>query len=299
MKKIKDIKYYLSEWQKLNARFFRKVFKNYKFSKRENVTYNTKFENMFLTDADPVFVLSTGRCGTEFISKVLGKIAQFDVYHSPKPEMIFFTKFAYANYDTAPEELKNIVKAARLELILESYLRNRRYIETNNLITFFAYAVAEIFPGSKFIHLVRHPASFVRSGIRRNWYSGKNLHDLSRIKPLGEDENFSRISDIERIGWLWNETNQFIENFKKSINQNTRILSVKAEDMFSQKDELQKIFHFLDVDVKNEFLMKQISRKPVNRQESGDFPPFDKWTEEDKIKLKKVCTLANLYEYVF
>lgn len=298
MKKLKDVKYYLSEWQRLNALFLRKVIKNHKFPKRENITYDEKFENEFLSNVEPVFVLSTGRCGTEFLTTVLQEISQFDIYHSPKPELIFFTKYAYANYCKVPEELKNIVKAVRLELILESYLRNRKYIETNNLMTFFAYAAAEVFPRSKFIHLIRHPASFVRSGIRRNWYSGDNLHDLSKIQPLEETEKFSRISDIEKIGWLWNETNQFIENFKKSINQDTRFLFVKAEDMFSKKEELQKIFHFLNVKVNDKFLIKQINRKPVNLQKNGDFPPFDKWNEDEKIKLKRVCTIANRYEYL-
>ena len=297
MKKIKDMAYYLAEWQKLNARFVRTVIKNYKFSKRTNITYGESFEIEFLSDVKPVFVLSTGRCGTEFLTKILNKIIGFDVYHSPKPEMIFFTKYAYANYNKATEEIKNILKAARLELILESYLRNRRYIETNNLITFFAYAAAEVFPRAKFIHLVRHPASFVRSGIRRNWYSGDNLHDLGRIKPLRNSENFNRMSKIEKIGWLWNETNQFIENFKKNIDENRRILFMKSEDMFTNIDRLQDIFQFLEVNVERKYLVNQISRKPVNRQKSGDFPPFDKWSDDDKIKLKKVCTLAGFYEY--
>ena len=53
-------------------------------------------------------------------------------------------------------------------------------------------ALGELFPKAKFIQLVRHPGDFVRSGIRRKYYSG-NENDDSRITPLINDQYNNKI----------------------------------------------------------------------------------------------------------
>ena len=69
---------------------------------------------------------------------------------------------------------------------------------------------------------MRHPGDFVRTGIRREYYRG-NEKDDSRITPLADDEiynSWANLSDIQKIGWLWNTTNDFIENEKVYLNDN-------------------------------------------------------------------------------
>jgi len=294
----KDFKYYFSTWKKLNIDFIITAYKNYKIPKKKNVSFNDPFVKQFYKQANPVFVLSTGRCGTEYLTNILKKISQLDVFHSPKPEMLFYTKFAYEFYKTKHIEIIDIVNATRSELILKSFMRKRRFVETNNLITFFSYALAELFPNSKFIHLIRHPGGFVRSGIRRKWYEGKSLHDISRITPLIKDVDFTQWSNIEKVGWLWNETNEFIETFKNNLSDSKRIITIRAEDMFSRIETIKEIFTFLNASMEENFIKKQIKKKPVNEQKLGIFPAFENWSEEEKDLLRKVATMAIKYNYV-
>ena len=268
---LNDIKYNLVELAKLNLAFLKKARKNYHTHKMENITFNTQLIDRLLTTYSPVFVLSTGRCGTEYLSKILSLNEHVDIYHSPQPELILASKYAYENYDTDQDRIKSMVESARLELILESYIKGRYFIETNNKITFFAYALADIFPNSKFIHLVRHPGNFVRSGIRRNWYKNSDKHDLGRIVPDDDKTDFSQFNDIQKISWLWNETNLFIENFKETINSHERVLTLKAEDLFGNKSTVNSIYDFIGCEHPTRKKIDSVLNKKINVQEKKQF----------------------------
>ena len=108
-------------------------------------------------------------------------------------------------------------------------------------------ALIAIFPKAKFIHLIRHPGSFVRSGIRRNYYQGHD-NDDGRISPLPNDTIFEEWKQFDRIqknAWLWTMTNQKIENLKQGMNSES-ILTIKAENLFSNPNTYQGICEFIN-----------------------------------------------------
>jgi len=294
---LNDIKYNFIEWVKLNIAFFNRVQKNYHFQKKKNITFNNNFLDDLSKNYSPIFILSTGRCGTEYISKILALSEQVDVYHSPHPELIIASKFAYENIDTKHDIIKSIVESARIELIMESYSRNRFFIETNNKITFFAYALADIFPNSKFIHLVRHPGSFVRSGIRRNWYKNSDKQDLGRIIPHDEKIDFNRFNDIQKISWLWEETNLFIENFKTKIDDDNRVLTIRAEDLFGNRTTINSIYDFIGCEYPKNKKIDPVLNKKINVQKNEDFPKYSDWSKNDKEFLINICSSAEKYDY--
>jgi hypothetical protein len=132
---------------------------------------------------EPVFVLSTGRTGAALLTELLLLADGVDVHHTPRPELVRVSRRAYEEIGGNLDLFVEVFKTAREELLLQSVRRGRRYVETNNRVTFFAPAAAVEFPDAKFIHLTRDPATFVRSGLRRNWYSGTHHHDIGRIVP--------------------------------------------------------------------------------------------------------------------
>lgn len=246
-----------------------------------------------------VFVLSTGRCGTELLTKILNYSEKFYVEHSPKPELGYASSRIYQD-EVGGNELKTAFLAARFDaFLLESWLRNRIYVETNNRITFFAQAIAELMPNAKFIHLVRNPADFVISGMRRGYYDDRVIQHQRLAKR--NDEYFDKLTRIEKIALEWNEINARIEDFK-SITNIRRVLTVKSEDLFSCPEVVKVVFNFLDVDdpfmvAGMESRLKKLLAKPVNRQAAGYFPRYNEWSETDKSKFKKVTTLASEYGY--
>lgn len=245
----------------------------------------------------PCFVLSTGRAGTLLLTQLLQVSPHIRVAHQPQPELIRASKIAYEQIANSPKIFLETFKSAREELVLEATSREQQYIETNNRITFFAPIIRDVFPNAVFIHLVRHPGSFVRSGIRRNWYSDQHAHDIGRISPqVGEmKDRWPKLSQIEKIGWLWNETNQFIENVREQI-PTSHFLFVKAELLFKDISITEKIYEFLEIDCPMRARLQK-NLKPVNVQKKGEYPPYREWPEKDREMLKGVAPLMEKYGY--
>ncbi len=244
----------------------------------------------------PGFVLSTGRSGTLFLNRLLLLSPVAAAIHQPRPELIRASRRAYEEIAHRPEIFAETFKSAREELVAEAAERGQVFIETNNRITFFAPIIRHIFPRAVFIHLVRHPGDFVRSGIRREWYSGTHSHDLGRIVPREGEmrERWDGLSPIEKIGWLWNETNQFIERFRETIPAEA-CLFVKAEELFSNRATAREITRFLglgDVEVSDRLLSR-----PANVQRRGRYPHYAEWPAEDKDRLQRIAPLMSRYGY--
>ena len=249
------------------------------------------------TNVRPCFVLSTGRSGTLLLTKLLELSPQLAVWHQPRPELVRASKAAYENIKHSPKVYQETFKSAREELVLEALIHDQTFVETNNRTTFFAPIIRDVFPNAVFIHLVRHPGDFVRSGIRRQWYSDKHDHDIGRIVPQTSPvkERWNSMTPIEKIAWLWNETNQFIENVKKTVPPQD-MLFIKAEALFSNVAVTQQIFEFLGTECPSASLIKK-NLKPVNVQKKGDYPPFAVWPQEDQQKLRDIAPLMHQYNY--
>ena len=211
-----------------------------------------------LANAAPVFVLSTGRVGTMLLTRLFELEKGLHIEHEALPEMLYTGKLAYADPSNI-EFTKGAFMAGRYEAIRDCQLQNLRYVETNNRLTFFAPAMAALFPNAKFIHLLRHPDSFVSSGIQRNWYTGKTITDEGRIAPA-KNSGIERQQD--KIAWLWNATNAFIEDFKEGAGKD-RTLTVRSEDLFSNTEEAERILNWLDFKADKTSIQKVLNR-PVN-----------------------------------
>ena len=219
-----------------------------------------------LANAAPVFVLSTGRVGTMLLTRLFELEKGLHIEHEALPEMLYTGKLAYVDPNNI-EFTKGAFMAGRYEAIRDCQLQNLRYVETNNRLTFFAPAMAALFPNAKFIHLLRHPDSFVSSGIQRNWYTGKTITDEGRIAP-GKDLGIERQQD--KIAWLWNATNAFIDDFKAGAGKD-RTLTVRSEDLFSNAEEAERILNWLNFKADKTSIQKVLNT-PVNSSRKKKTP---------------------------
>ena len=279
---IKDVKNYLID-------------ERYKIKKE--VESFTDLPKMMFSNMSPVFFVSTGSAGSELLVRLMNESKIGSVYHEPRPRMFYGSKLVFEkNVEVQTKKIAYL--SARYDLLKKAYLEEKRFVETNNRNTFFMRALGELFPKAKFIQLVRHPGDFVRSGIRRKYYSG-NENDDSRITPLVNDQynkDWKILSDIERIGWLWNATYNFIEEEKSHLNADN-IIIVKSEDLFSNPQTYNKICAFLEHDQLSERKITSIIKRPVNKQKQSAYPKWNEWSEEDMNKLIKMTPLGVTYGY--
>lgn len=275
--------------------------------------YDFKKEHMLSSEFRPVFFLSTGRTGTAFYTELLNQSDRVKVFHSPsallchaKSELITQGKVAYEMFQKYGYEdervnrlLEQVFMAAREELLYKSCIHQKRYIETNNRITFLAPAIKKCIPHAKFVHIYRHPGEFVRSGIRRNYYGSSDTHQLGMITPLQGNEGYecwSEYENYEKVGWLWNETNRFVDDYLQTLDSSDYI-QVNFNEL--SLEQVTSLMRFLEIDAIDEVAIERAIAQPVNAQVGGSFPLYDAWTDEQKHALDRICgTLAKKLGYV-
>ena len=254
---------------------------------------------------EPVFFLSTGRCGTKWFSELIRKDKRFAVFHQPVPSLAIQGKMVYESFkkegNKLPENEKEFIKeifwSAREDHLRYTYKTARRYVETNNYITFFAPVLYELFPDARFIHLIRHPGEFIRSGISRNYYDG-SVHDQMRLFPVSGPyaERWDQLSSIGKIAWLWSETNSFIRDFTAKLpGSNYHVLNFNNLGM----DSVMELCEFLHVEISRKTIGKNIP-KPKNIQHQYKMKPYEMWEEEEKLLVEEITRDHNeTYGYTF
>ncbi len=286
------------EFSDLSLRDVKAYIKNKRYKIKRDISNFSELPSLMFDEMCPVFFVSTGRSGSELLVKLFRKVKAGAVYHEPSPRMFLGSKLAYEIGDGHLESLKMSFLNARFELLRTAFLNDKMYIETNNRVTFFMDAIADIFPKSKFIHIVRHPGGFVRSGLRRNYYEGAET-DFGRIIPRKESKmikKWSKMSQIEKISWLWNETNSFIEQKKNRLN-NQRVLTIRSNDLFTDPSIFQTICEFLNCPVLSQRLTKKILKKPVNFQKKGQIGEWHTWPKYEIELLEKWTPLGKVYGF--
>lgn len=241
------------------------------------------------------FVLSSGRCGTMTLARLLDLSPNAKVWHHPQPDPIKEALLAWwKDFDRRKSFWK-----LRSPVIYESWARGRIHGETDLLMTPFCDVIAEEIPNAKFIVLVRDPRDFVRSGMRRNYYKG-HPWDFGRLRPkegTTDYEDWNSMSQFEKVCWLWAATYSEIQERTKRINsRNIRIL--RFENLINDPLTLNDTFDYLGLEGFDEVQINTLMSKKLNKQMSGEFPKKDQWPEDYHRTLWKHCgALAESFGY--
>lgn len=242
-------------------------------------------------DFSPVFFLSTGRAGTLFFTELLQETPALLVGHEPQPALVAQSRLMYETLpatgaDAALLRLAGqVFVVARQQVLAECLAAQRGYVETNNRITFFAPALLQLFPRVRFVHLYRHPVSFIRSGLARQWYTGRHPHDVGRILPrpgTPQAEGWAQWSDIERIAWLWAETGDWITRFLAQVPA-----AQQVSMYFEQPDAaaVARVLRFCGAALPRD-LDARVGR-PRNAQATDQVPRREAWSAGDEAALQR------------
>ena len=274
------------------------------FPRKKGVIYDLRQDGFQDIDR-PVFFLSTGRCGTNWLALLLKNDRQLRVFHEPQPNMGMQGRAVYEIFkknEFNPSEnerrlIREMFLAGREQYLRYSFKSQKRFVETNNHITFFAPSINNLLPSALFVHLYRHPGEFVRSAIRRKFYARDNKENLKRIVPLkdtAEGLAWPEYDHVQKNAWLWNETNRYIENFKAGI-PSGKVFSFNFNDL--TEENVVRLMDFLGAKISPSKIHKALGRR-ANIQRKGTFKSYSDWEQPDKDKLVRICgELAAEYGY--
>lgn len=245
-----------------------------------------------------MFVLSTGRVGTDTLARLLDLSAGIAADHEPRPLFRSETKEAY-QHGYAPPQLAASYLNARLfastrsdtspnPRILRRALREKLvYVETSNRLTYIAPALATYFPLSRFIFLHRRPAEVVRSAMRRGYYS-RNPWDRFRIEPRREDSlaaGWEQLSSFEKSCWYWRAVNEYSLEFMNSLSAN-RCREFSSEALFEfDHVKIRSLFEWIGVEPPEDYQVENTLSVRHNRQQRGDFPEWGKWSQSQQSRM--------------
>lgn len=234
-------------------------------------------------DATCLFVLSTGRTGTTSLERLLNLSTEIAAFHEPRPFNNTCTNEALHHLDADPQRFARFFTKHRAGLIGSVRRQGLVYAETNNMV-FLAPVISRLLPRARFIHLHRHPAEYVRSGMRRQWYAGHSW-DLIRLHPAEDDpinEQWAHWGPFEKICWFWATANdRFLDMI--SAMPAERAETIAFADLFSgSTDVYRRLFEIIDIAPPPPFQAMQLLARPANSQQSGDFPLFEDWTTEQR-----------------
>jgi hypothetical protein len=260
----------------------------------------------FRENYQPIFILNSGRSGSALIYEIFKKSTHLDSFHEASPVLMMLTNFAFQNQEKK-NELEKIIEASRMELLLESFLQGKNFVESNHCLVFFARQIRQLFPMAKFIHLIRHPANFIRSGVLKGWYLNDSIWEINRIK-MSDEVTWSGMSQVEKLAWNWKVTHEYIDSFKKEPGLST--LTVRLEDLTSSEKTFSEMSEFVD----NRLVFKpgeirQLQQHKINEVVLGNndapgmhkktsYPDYADWCLSDKELVRKhTAGLAVKYNY--
>lgn len=248
---------------------------------------------------NPVFIVSTGRCGSTMLSRILAihpSLFVFNQYPSLRTEA--FVKWS------DPRRVKEIEKKIRKkrEELLNMVRRNRLiYVENSTSAALLIDELYRLF-NARFIFIYRDARDFIRSGMSRGWYKPESLRH--RFKTLirrrflidtGKDTVDTLLipprdfkTRFEKIAWRWVEINRIILD-RFSFLPDGHKLFFKVEEL--GRESLIGVHNFLGIKVDEAMIVEMLAiaaTKP-NKSPNHDFPPYGEWSEYHKRLFKKIA----------
>jgi len=270
------------------------------YKRKKEGTLNNPKNFSDIANQKSVFILSTGRCGTKWLTELLKYSKKISVEHDPVPKIYFQSQYVYKNKFDKKAVFSSFLHA-RYDYLYHAYCVDKPYVETNNRITFYAESIADKLPETRFVHIIRHPYEVIRSGMRRNWYKELNSELSGHISPeLGEQayNDWPDYSREQKIAWLWKQTNEIIEKLKIKLDSD-RFLTIKSSEMFNNELSLIELLEFIGADdiIYANLALKKTQMVIVNKQESGIYPEISDWDNKTRLDIKLILNCTELYGF--
>lgn len=231
-----------------------------------------------------IFVASSGRCGTGFLSGAFRQCTNISSFHEQDPVLVGDLLNQANKSGIESEELKHKAKKIR-----EQY---SFYIDTAHQFMrgFYKYALEEM-PKLKVIKLARNPLEVGRSCLNRGDIPGKTkwlgkYNDEDNLIKLEEDV-WNKLTDFQKILLDWIEHEYRFEKVKESFDQ---VVYIRFEEL-KNFPEVTLESLFIELGIKN-YSINNLDK--VNKNENKKETVT---TEEDLTELLDLIVLLKNKNY--
>jgi hypothetical protein len=259
-----------------------------------------------MNDTQPILIISTGRTGTIFFSRLFADLyptlaASYHERGNSRPMQILTNlHFSHLFPKRGLKAAWKLFKGGEIKACDKQF-----HIDANCFLYGLAPLAPELYPNLKVLHIVRDPRTYVTSHLNFSRQKGTSfianyfvpfwqpnpflIGDLTLGKALG----FTR---FKKYCWIWNFKNRVMESLE---NSSTPYLRVRFEDLFNTSDPEEifgRITDFLHLPrvtgIRGRF------REPANTSAKTDFPEWKDWTPQQAAQLDLFCgERMNKYGY--
>ncbi|BAQ62677.1 hypothetical protein GM3708_3083 [Geminocystis sp. NIES-3708] len=256
------------------------------------------------------FAIGTGRCGTNFLAKLLELEPQVKSTH--ERNALNETFHRYCKWYNLPVDHEGFLNTKQNE-IFEDLKKNSYSFEAS---AFLSVSVKELYErfGAKFILLVRSPEKVINSYLVKGWYEDQFLqknhnlalgyqknksfhHFLGRPAPIGEKfMQWQTMTRVGKLAWYWNELNSRVINLFEQIPQEYWKIQTLEEFNYQSYIEIANFFGF-----QPEVTLKQFENL-TNKKPNGftEVPTIVNWTDQEKIEFEQeVQSMAKYFGYQY
>jgi len=183
----------------------------------------------------PIFILSTGRTGTQFFEDYINQTSNKALCkHEPRPSWRFkFLSNMYLNNKISGKTITTIYRFSRKSLFND--INSKIYIESSNFIFGCINALNEYYNNIKIIHIIRHPVTYIESHLNHGFWKGHKKIFAKYIPFWLERINIQNHSNpVHILSERWNYVNTQISLYRET----NKYTLVKFEDLFSENRKL-------------------------------------------------------------
>ncbi|NOH02935.1 MAG: hypothetical protein HND47_13725 [Chloroflexi bacterium] len=248
-----------------------------------------------MKDTQPILIISTGRTGTIFLSRLFADLYSIVSSHhergNSRPIQILTNlHFSHLFPISGLKAAWKILKGNETESCEKPF-----HIDANNFLYGIASLTPELYPNLKVLHIVRDPRDYVTSQLNFSRQKGTSFIGNYLVPfwqpnpfiigelPLSQIFGFTR---FQKYCWVWDFKNRVMAKLNGS---GTPYMRVRFEDLFegSPEETFAAMTDFIGLpraaNVRERF------REPANTSKPTFFPEWRDWTPNQAAQLHALC----------
>ena len=253
----------------------------------------------------PIHILSTGRTGTVFFSRLFGNLyPEVDAYHErgiSRPVQILTNLYFDGLIPRqGPILAWKIFKGREVARCKKPY-----HLDANSFLYGISSVAPDLIPGLKVVHIVRDPRTYVTSHLnyaryKKSSFIANYLVPFWQPSPLLSGKipmkKCLSLSRLEKYAWIWDFKNKVIESI-----ENTEIpyLRIRFEDIFNTINPEENFSRMTDfIGLPRQSNVREFFNRPENQAPKDHIHEWTEWEPTQCLQLQEICgNLMTKYGY--